>query len=61
AYRRAFEPPNAAVGLQAEVIGTTSIWLLPNPSGLNAHYQLPALIDEFARLRDAVEEADPGP
>nr|MBA2599484.1 G/U mismatch-specific DNA glycosylase [Actinomycetota bacterium] len=61
AYRRAFGPPNAAVGLQAEVIGTTRIWLLPNPSGLNAHYQLPALIDEFARLRDEVRRGDPGP
>ena len=61
AYRRAFGPPDVAVGLQGEVIGITRIWLLPNPSGLNAHYQLPVLIDEFARLRDAVEDADPGP
>jgi TDG/mug DNA glycosylase family protein len=29
------------------------VWLLPNPSGLNAHYQLPDLAHEFRRLRDA--------
>ena len=57
AYRRAFGRPRAAVGPQEDFIATTRIWLLPNPSGLNAHYQLPALIDEFARLRASVEES----
>jgi TDG/mug DNA glycosylase family protein len=28
------------------------VWVLPNPSGLNAHYQLPGLIAEYARLRE---------
>ncbi|HEX2058523.1 MAG TPA: G/U mismatch-specific DNA glycosylase [Actinomycetota bacterium] len=55
AYRIAFEVKNAAVGPQPETIGETKLWLLPNPSGLNAHYQLPALTDEFARLREAAE------
>src|SRR4051812_23774172 len=41
AYRSAFDRPKAALGEQAEAIGGTRVWLLPNPSGLNAHYQLP--------------------
>ncbi|MEO7539811.1 MAG: G/U mismatch-specific DNA glycosylase [Pyrinomonadaceae bacterium] len=46
AYRHAFDRPKAAVGLQHEIIGNTRIWLLPNPSGLNANYQLA----DFERL-----------
>jgi TDG/mug DNA glycosylase family protein len=61
AYRRAFGRPKAVVGPQEDVIATTRIWLLPNPSGLNAHYQLPALIAEFARLRASVEKSGSGP
>ena len=53
AYRVAFDVKTASVGPQPETIGETKLWLLPNPSGLNAHYQLPALADEFARLRAA--------
>ncbi|HYP22974.1 MAG TPA: G/U mismatch-specific DNA glycosylase [Actinomycetota bacterium] len=53
AYRTAFGTKTATVGPQPETIGDTKIWLLPNPSGLNAHYQLPALAEEFARLRKA--------
>jgi TDG/mug DNA glycosylase family protein len=51
AYRIGFGHAKAAVGLQAETIEDTSIWLLPNPSGLNAHYQLPDLVETFAELR----------
>jgi double-stranded uracil-DNA glycosylase len=46
AYRVAFGRPKAAMGLQAETIGGRPVWVLPNPSGLNAHYK-PA---DFARL-----------
>ena len=53
AYRIAFGVRNAQVGPQEESIGETKLWLLPNPSGLNAHYQLPALAEEFRRLRKA--------
>lgn len=53
AYRVAFGVKSAQVGPQEESIGETKLWLLPNPSGLNAHYQLPALAEEFARLRNA--------
>ncbi|OLT09579.1 mismatch-specific DNA-glycosylase [Pseudonocardia sp. CNS-139] len=57
AYRTAFAAPRAAVGPQDERLGNTRVWVLPNPSGLNAHWQLPALVQEFARLRAAAEPA----
>lgn len=46
AYRTAFNQPKANLGLQPEKIGDTMVWVLPNPSGLNAHYQA----DELGRL-----------
>ena len=46
AYRIAFARRRATWGLQAETIGGRPVWILPNPSGLNAHYK-PA---DFARL-----------
>ncbi|GAA0928659.1 G/U mismatch-specific DNA glycosylase [Pseudonocardia zijingensis] len=55
AYRTAFGRPRAAVGEQAERLGDTGVWVLPNPSGLNAHWQLPAMVAEFTRLRVAAE------
>ena len=51
AYRTAFAVPKAVVGEQELRMGATRIWVLPNPSGLNAHWQLPAMVDEYARLR----------
>jgi double-stranded uracil-DNA glycosylase len=59
AYRVAFDAPRAAVGPQQASIGATRIWLLPNPSGLNAHWQLPDLAAEFARLRAAAGTSEP--
>ena len=50
AYRVAFGAPGAPVGRQTATIGATRLWVLPNPSGLNAHYQLPALVEAFAAL-----------
>ncbi|MFG1606260.1 G/U mismatch-specific DNA glycosylase [Actinoplanes sp. NPDC049265] len=55
AYRTAFARRGAAVGPQAETFGDTRLWILPNPSGLNAHYQIDDLATEFARLRSAAE------
>jgi len=55
AYRTAFERPKAKVGRQAETFGNTRIWLLPNPSGLNANYQLADFIELFTELKKAVE------
>jgi TDG/mug DNA glycosylase family protein len=52
AYRTAFLQKEVSVGPQDLAIGRTRIWVLPNPSGLNAHYTPDALAAEFARLRD---------
>ena len=54
AYRTAFDRPRATVGPQEERIATARSWVLPNPSGLNAHYQAGALADAFRALREAV-------
>ena len=53
AYRAAFGAPKAAVGPRPELLGGAGVWVLPNPSGLNAHWQPPELAAEFARLREA--------
>jgi len=58
AYRTAFVKPRAVIGRQEEMIGETVIWVLPNPSGLNAHYQAKQLGNLFAELRTAVEVLD---
>jgi double-stranded uracil-DNA glycosylase len=57
AYRSAFGRPRAALGLQAETIGATRIWILPNPSGLNAHYQAADLARLFRALREGAGSA----
>ncbi|MHB1536173.1 MAG: G/U mismatch-specific DNA glycosylase, partial [Acidimicrobiales bacterium] len=44
AYRRAFRRPDAAIGPQSCPIGPSAAWVLPNPSGLQARYQLPELV-----------------
>ena len=54
AYRTAFRRPHAAIGRQSETLGSTGLWVLPNPSGLQARYQLPELITLFGELRQAV-------
>jgi TDG/mug DNA glycosylase family protein len=51
AYRAAFDAPRATLGEQAERCGDAIVWVLPNPSGLNAHHQLGDLIEAFAELR----------
>ena len=51
AYRLAFHRPQAQIGAQDETIGLTRIWVLPNPSGLNAHYQPAALAECFRGMR----------
>jgi TDG/mug DNA glycosylase family protein len=55
AYRVAFSRPRAVVGRQPERLADAVIWVLPNPSGLNAHYQQPALTAEYAALRAALD------
>lgn len=55
AYRTAFAERAAAVGPQPGTWGRTGVWVLPNPSGLNAHYSAARLGEEFSRLRERVE------
>jgi TDG/mug DNA glycosylase family protein len=54
-YRVAFGKPKARVGRQDEQLEGATVWLLPNPSGINAHYQQPDLSKAYAELRAAVE------
>jgi TDG/mug DNA glycosylase family protein len=56
AYRTAFAEPRATLGPQERTIGTTRLWVLPNPSGLNAHHTPAQLGERFAELLAAVEE-----
>ncbi|MGW3355566.1 G/U mismatch-specific DNA glycosylase [Streptomyces bungoensis] len=53
AYRTAFGDRRAQVGPQERVIGESRVWVLPNPSGLNAHWTAATMAEEFARLREA--------
>ncbi|MEC4021089.1 G/U mismatch-specific DNA glycosylase, partial [Streptomyces sp. H27-D2] len=55
AYRAAFDDKKAKIGPQERTIGDTKVWALPNPSGLNAHWTLRTMAEEFGRLRAAAE------
>ncbi len=55
AYRAAFDDRRAGVGPQERLIGESRVWVLPNPSGLNAHWTAQTMAQEFARLRVAAE------
>ncbi len=55
AYRSAFGRPKAALGPQPDMIGAAKLWVLPNPSGLNAHYRLEDLARLFQELRLAIQ------
>ncbi|XXU13366.1 G/U mismatch-specific DNA glycosylase [Sorangium sp. So ce861] len=61
AYRSAFGRPHAAPGPQPETLDATRIWVLPNPSGLNASYQPEKLAAMFRALRDAVTSTSVSP
>jgi len=50
AWRTGFERPKAVVGLQPERIGGSATWVVPNPSGLNAHVQVPDLARLYRQL-----------
>jgi double-stranded uracil-DNA glycosylase len=56
AYRTAFARPRAILGPQPELLGPARLWVLPNPSGLNASWTLPRLAQAFRELREAVRE-----
>ena len=51
AYRIAFDRPKAQLGMQQECLEGSTLWVLPNPSGLNAHHQLASLSQLFGELR----------
>lgn len=51
AYRTAFGVRKAVIGRQEERWGRTGVWVLPNPSGLNAHWTVETMVTEYARLR----------
>ncbi len=55
AFRVAFGRQKATVGPQPETFEGSLLWVLPNPSGLNAHYQQAALTAEYAALRQALD------
>jgi double-stranded uracil-DNA glycosylase len=54
AYRTAFGRPRASIGPQEGNVGPVRLWVLPNPSGLNASWTLDRIAAEFRRLREAV-------
>lgn len=56
AYRSAFGLPRATLGRQPERLHGTVVWILPNPSGLNAHYQLADLARVYGELRLAIDQ-----
>lgn len=57
AYRVGFDRPRAVIGPQPETIWSTGVWVLPNPSGLNANHQLPDLIALFRDLHRAAHRS----
>jgi TDG/mug DNA glycosylase family protein len=59
AFRVAFRRPKAGVGPQPDLLGGARVWLLPNPSGLNASYQLPELVRAYSELRGSADDLAP--
>ncbi len=55
AYRTGFSQPKAKMGLQEETISDARIWILPNPSGLNANYQAEELAALYRELREWIK------
>lgn len=56
AYRTAFNKPKAILGQQPDKIGEAIVWVLPNPSGLNAHFPPVALAQVFKEFREAIND-----
>jgi TDG/mug DNA glycosylase family protein len=50
AYRIAFERPKAVVGRQPEGLGGAQLWVVPNPSGLNAHATVASLANAYREV-----------
>lgn len=58
AYRTAFRKPKASLGLQEETLADACVWVLPNPSGLNAHFTPTGLAEVFREFRLAMENEE---
>jgi double-stranded uracil-DNA glycosylase len=56
AYRTAFAQKESVLGPQPDPLAGARVWVLPNPSGLNAHYQLSNLVEHFRELLQAVKK-----
>jgi len=56
AYRTAFARPRAIIGPQPESLGGARLWILPNPSGLNASWTMPRIAAAFRELRESLGE-----
>jgi TDG/mug DNA glycosylase family protein len=56
AFRTAFGQPKASTGPQPGKLDGAQLWVLPNPSGLNAHTSVPLLAEEMRELREALGE-----
>lgn len=61
AYRTAFHQPKAVIGRQPQGIHDAILWVLPNPSGLNAHYQVNDLAQVYAEMRQAIADLGDAP
>ena len=53
AYRTAFARPKAQIGPQTDLLATARLWILPNPSGLNASWPIARIAEAFLELRTA--------
>lgn len=58
AFRSAFTRPKAGVGRQDVTVEDAAVWVLPSPSGLNAHWSVDAIAEEMARMRGWLGEPD---
>ncbi|NRQ30966.1 G/U mismatch-specific DNA glycosylase [Nonomuraea sp. NN258] len=56
AYRAAFARPKARIGPQPDLVGGARVWVLPNPSGLNAHWTADGIAGAMRELRDSLGE-----
>ena len=56
AYRTAFGLPHASTGPQPDPLGPARVWVVPNPSGLNASWTIPKLVEAFRDLRLHIED-----
>jgi TDG/mug DNA glycosylase family protein len=61
AYRQSFGHKKAQIGRQTETVGGAGLWIVPNPSGLNAHWPLAAIVTEFRRLQTIAFDGRDGP